>query len=171
MNLFFKKLTTKEVNQIHQIVITALKEDMPYSQEIIDAYIDLFTEKYFHEFIKKKGNVILGAIVESNLAGLISLQGDIGGVSYVERIAVKKEFRKKGIGTKLLTEAEKWLLANNFHYLFLHTYSQKNIVYYKNHGFGLVGMQRKAWFGANEYLLEKILRDKPFAEIFKKSIK
>jgi hypothetical protein len=31
-----------------------------------------------------------------------------------------------------------------------------------------VGLQKKSWFGENEYMMQKILRDRPFDEMFKK---
>lgn len=52
--------------------------------------------------------------------------------------------------------------------MYLYTESQKNIRFYKNRGFEFVGTMRKAWFGADEHKMQKVLRDKPFEEIFEK---
>lgn len=70
-------------------------------------------------------------------------------------MAVKKNFRGEGIGTKLIEELDKWALANKFHYIYLNTETDKNIEFYKKRGFRYVGIQKNSWFGEDEHILEK----------------
>jgi ribosomal protein S18 acetylase RimI-like enzyme len=79
---------------------------------------------------------------------------------------VKKEYRNNGIGTALLKETEHWALNNLYHYLWLFTESNKNIDFYKHKGFTYVGVHKGAYFGANEHMLSKQLRNEPFPEVF-----
>lgn len=152
----------KDVEKAAKIVDTALCEDFPYKKETIQAYQkDIFNEKYTNE------NIIIGAFKENELVGLIALKPDFGGVVFIDWLVVEKSHRGKGLGLLLLEETEKWALENKFHYLYLCTETEKNKEFYTKRGFRYVGTHYKSWFGENEHIFEKILKEKPFNEVFK----
>lgn len=157
----------KDIDKAAEIVSTALQEDFPtYKKETILAYRrGLFSKKGFRKFFKNKENIMLGAY-DGNLIGFIGLKTEYGGVIFIDWLAVKKGFRGKGIGGTLLQHAEKWALANKFHYLYLFTETAKNMEFYKKRGFTYVGTHSKSWFGEDEHVLAKVLRSQPFKEIF-----
>ena len=117
--------------------------------------------------IEKETDAVLGIKKDGQLVGIITLKGDYGGVLYIDFLGVAKSFRQKGLGKILLAAAEKWSLAHKYHYLWLNTESQKNIDYYRRRGFEYVGVHRKSWFGADEHIMGKLLREKPFPEAFR----
>jgi len=172
MNFAIIKLTFKQLPQLIKIINTALKEDFPeYPVRVSSIYQKhIFNKNYFRKFIKKKENIIFGAFVNKQLVGFLTIESDWGGVAYIDWLAVKKEFRNQGIGKSLLKTAENWCLKNYFHVVYLFTENNKNINFYQRRGFKYVGVHRNFWFGADEHLLQKILRDKPFEEMFKKYI-
>lgn len=53
----------------------------------------------------------------------------------IDVLAISKKYRKKGDGTKLLLEAEKYAKKNNCKYLFLYTTSYQGVSYYPRFGF------------------------------------
>lgn len=172
MNYSIHKPTLNELSEIVGIVKTSLKEDFPmYDIKIQTAYGKIFGKKFFRKLLTEKGNTVLGAYVNNDLVGILGIKGDFGGAAFVEWFIVKKEFRNQGIGKTLLKACEKWVFDNKYHFLYLFTESHKNIKFYKRRGFEYVGKYRKSWFGADEHVMQKLLREKPFEEIFEKYLR
>ncbi len=165
-----RKLTKKDLPKFLELFNEVLTEDFPeYRPRVTRIYVEhLFNEKFFKRFIKKKRNCVLRAYSKNELIGALTIYGHSGGVAEFEWLLVDKQYRKKGLGTKLLSEGEKWAIKHKFHYLFFHTESQKNVEFYRKRGYEHIGLQKKAWFGIDEHLLQKILREEPFEEIFQK---
>lgn len=155
MNCTVKKLSLDQVDDVVEIVSKCLKEDFPYKKETILAYLKIFNKEFFSNIIKNKKSAVFGAYPKKELVGVIVVKADFGGVAYVEWLAVKKNFRGEGIGTKLIEELDKWALVNKFHYIYLNTETDQNINFYEKRGFRYVGIQKNSWFGEDEHLLEK----------------
>ncbi len=166
MKCTIKNIKSTELNRVVTIVKQSLKEDFPeYQLRTIPAYQNIFNRKYFKELLKKKSN-ILGAYVRKNLVGFIAVRGEYGGVVYCDWFVVMKKFRRQGIGNRLLKAGELWSIKHNYHCIYLHTESRKNIEYYRRHGFRYVGVLNNCWFGEREHILQKILLQKPNEQIF-----
>lgn len=170
MKFKIRKLKLNETAQVYNLVNTALKKDFKmWPKKVNDVYRkQIYNEKHFRKFFTKKKNPIFGIYDNELLMGIIAIKSEYGGVAYIDWLVVHKRYRKLGLGTKLLKVAEKWLIKNKFHYVYFHTNSQKNIEFYKKRGFELLGSQKKSWYGVDVYLMQKVLRGKPFEEIFKK---
>ncbi len=161
-------LDTKDVFEVSFLAAKILREDFPeYSPKVANIYgKKYFSEKRLRDLLKHKTNHIYGVKDNNKLIAFIILKGDYGGVLYLDLLAVKKEYRGLGIGKKLLNVSEKWALKHKHHYLWLFTESSKNIDFYKHNGFIYVGFHKGSWFGADEYILGKQLRNEPFLEVF-----
>ena len=65
------------------------------------------SENNYASMIQKDPSSVLVALVDNNIVGIIIIDFHGNELSFLYRLAVKKEYRKRGIGTKLLEEAEK----------------------------------------------------------------
>src|SRR3989338_1976215 len=145
MKIKIKKLKQKDLPQFLSLFQTVLSEDFPeYQPKVSKIYQEhIFNQKYFKKFIKKKTNCILGAFDGKKIIGFLVMYGHSGGVVEFNWLAVNKNYRKKGIGTKLIAEGEKWSLKNKFHYVFFHTENMEYVEFYKRKGYEHLGLQKK----------------------------
>lgn len=170
MDYRIEQLSLDSLTSITDIINRVLQDDFPeYPKRVSDIYRKhIYNKKYYRKLIKNKDNVVFGVIINQQVVGIIAIKADYGGVAYIDWLAVKKEHRNKGLGSILLKQVEKWALNNYFHFLYLFTETKKNMDYYKKRGFNYMGCYRKSYFGADEHVFQKILKDKPFEEMFKK---
>ena len=123
---------------------------------------DLIREALF-EFNREKvgddGHTPLN-IVEYDADGNI-IGGIIGGTywgwMYVDILWVHEDHRGKGIGTKLLTEAETEAKARGCHHVHLDTMSWQAPDFYKKQGYSILGIIYDIPDGYKKYLLMKAL--------------
>ncbi len=94
----------------------------------------------------ESGNVIAGI-----------LGGTYWGWLYVDILWVHENHRKRGIGSKLLTEAENEAKARGCHHVHLDTMSWQAPEFYKKHGYTVVGILPDIPKGNQKYLLMKEL--------------
>lgn len=162
-------LSAKDVPELFSLSSKILKEDFPaYSPKTANIYATkYFSEKRLRDMLKHRINHVYGVRDDKKkLVACMTLKGEFGGVVFIDLLAVKKEYRGFGIATKLLATAGQWALAHKHHYLWLFTESDKNIDFYKHNGFSYVGLHKGSWFGADEHILSKRLRNEPFPEVF-----
>lgn len=169
MKFSVRKLVKKDLLRVVEMLNIALDNDFGhYQKRTVVAYKKLSDIKYYTKVLQRKSAITLGAFEKNKLIGFISLENKDGGVGFVEWFIVDKVYRGKGIGTALMNRLEKEALRKYYHYLYLYTETRKNIEFYKKRGFAYVGLQKKSWFGEDEHMMQKILRDRPFDEIYKK---
>ena len=89
------------------------------------------------------------------IAGIIG--GTYWGWMYVDILWVQESYRKKGIGTKLLLEAEKEAARRGCHHVHLDTMSWQAPDFYKKHGYEVIGILPDIPSGNKKYLLMKPL--------------
>lgn len=168
-----RRLSFDKIKGVAQIVAKVLEDDFPeYEPRVSLIYRKhIFNTKYFFKLHRKKSNIIFGAFAKNELVGIIVVIGDFGGVAFIDWLAVKKQYRYLGIAKALLKATENWLLEHYYHNMYLYTESKKNIEYYKRRGFEYVGVRKNSWFGADEHLLQKNFRGKPFEEMFEKYVR
>ena len=93
---------------------------------------------------------------DGNLIGGI-LGGTYWGWMYVDILWVREDHRGKGIGSKLLTEAEKEAKTRGCHHVHLDTMSWQAPDFYKKHGYSVIGILPDIPKGNQKYLLMKEL--------------
>ena len=89
------------------------------------------------------------------IAGILG--GTYWGWMYVDILWVHESYRKQGIGTKLLSEAEKEAVSRGCHHVHLDTMSWQAPEFYKKHGYEVVGILPDIPSGNQKYLLIKVL--------------
>ena len=93
---------------------------------------------------------------DGNLIGGI-LGGTYWGWMYVDILWVREDHRKKGIGSKLLSAAEKEAKSRGCHHVHLDTMSWQAPEFYKKHGYTVIGILPDIPSGNQKYLLMKEL--------------
>ena len=94
----------------------------------------------------KEGNVIGGII-----------GGTYWGWMHIDVLWVHEDFRKKGIGSKLLVEAENEAIRSGCHHVHLDTMSWQAPEFYLNHGYKVIGILPDIPDGNKKYMLQKSL--------------
>ena len=89
------------------------------------------------------------------IAGILG--GTYWGWMYVDILWVHESHRGKGIGTKLLLEAEKEAVRRGCHHVHLDTMSWQAPEFYKKHGYEVIGILPDIPSGNQKYLLMKAL--------------
>ena len=92
-----------------------------------------------------------------NIIGGI-LGGTYWGWMYVDILWVHENHRYKGIGSKLLLEAEKEAVHRGCHHVHLDTMSWQAPEFYQKHGYEVIGILPDIPNGNQKYLLMKALR-------------
>ena len=93
---------------------------------------------------------------DGNIIGGI-LGGTYWGWMYVDILWVHEDHRGKGIGSKLLTEAETEAKARGCHHVHLDTMSWQAPKFYEKHGYSVIGILPDIPKGNQKYLLMKAL--------------
>ena len=122
-------------------------------------YIREVLEQYNNESVGEDGHTPLN-IVEYDENGNI-IGGIIGGTCwgwmYVDILWVHENHRHKGIGSKLLIEAEKESIRRGCHHVHLDTMSWQAPEFYKKLGYEIIGILPDIPNGNQKYLLMKAL--------------
>ena len=115
--------------------------------------------KFNNERVGDDGHMPLN-IVEYDADGNV-IGGIIGGTywgwMYVDILWVHEDHRGKGIGSKLLTEAETEAARRGCHHVHLDTMSWQAPEFYKKHGYETVGILPDIPKGNQKHLLVKAL--------------
>ena len=93
---------------------------------------------------------------EGNVIGGL-LGGTYWGWMYIDILWVKEEYRRKGIGSKLLVQAEEEAVRRGCHHVHLETMSWQAPKFYAKFGYETVGILPDIPKGNQKYLLTKAL--------------
>ena len=99
-------------------------------------------------------------IVEYDESGSIIggiLGGTYWGWMYVDILWVAEKHRKRGVGTRLLQEAEREAVRRGCHHVHLDTMSWQAPEFYQKHGYAVLGILPDIPSGNQKYLLTKSL--------------
>ena len=83
------------------------------------------------------------------------LGGTYWGWMYVDILWVHENYRNKGIGSRLLREAEQEAVRRGCHHVHLDTMSWQAPEFYKKHGYEVIGILPDIPNGNQKYLLMK----------------
>ena len=85
------------------------------------------------------------------------LGGTYWGWMYVDILWVDEAYRKQGIGSRLLAQAEKEAIRRGCHHVHLDTMSWQAPEFYRKNGYEIVGILPDIPKGNQKYLLQKAL--------------
>ncbi len=154
MKITVRKLTKKDTQALKKILgVTFQKEFTEYTEKTrahiaSSRYIKKAADYYFR----------LGAFVDGKLVGYLLAYKPFGGVLYIAWLAIIGKFQRQGIGSLLLKRTEILALRMGAHNI--HLLSEKrDIPFYRKNGFEAIGLDRKGYFGVNDYHLKKLIQE------------
>ena len=91
----------------------------------------------------------------SIIGGLLG--GTYWGWMYIDILWVREDHRRQGVGSRLLTEAEKEAVRRGCHHVHVDTMSWQAPAFYQKHGYEVIGVLPDIPLGNQKYLLMKTL--------------
>lgn len=155
----FRKATIKDLPEFFKFFSHSVKNQFPhYSQRVRNIFVEKeyslgalkaqFKRRQIDIFLAFYGQKVVGHLVVRDIAG---------GICEGAWLGVSDKHQKQGIATKLLKLWEKEAKKAGMHKLHLWT-DKRNLNFYKNRGFNLVGMIPKNYYGADDYLFYKSIQ-------------
>ena len=92
----------------------------------------------------------------SIIGGLLG--GTYWGWMYIDILWVREDLRRQGVGSRLLTEAEKEAMRRGCHHVHVDTMSWQAPAFYQKHGYEVIGVLPDIPLGNQKYLLMKVLQ-------------
>ena len=93
---------------------------------------------------------------ENIIGGLLG--GTYWGWMYIDILWVREDHRRQGVGSRLLTEAEKEAMRRGCHHVHVDTMSWQAPAFYQKHGYEVIGVLPDIPLGNQKYLLMKALQ-------------
>ena len=94
---------------------------------------------------------------DGNIIGGL-LGGTYWGWMYIDILWVREDHRRQGVGSRLLTEAEKEAMRRGCHHVHVDTMSWQAPAFYQKHGYEVIGVLPDIPRGNQKYLLMKALQ-------------
>ena len=115
--------------------------------------------QFNNESVGEDGHAPLNIVEYDEMGNVIGgiLGGTYWGWMYVDILWVHEKHRRKGIGSKLLCEAEKEAVSRGCHHVQLDTMSWQAPEFYKRFGYEVIGILPDIPNGNQKYLLMKAL--------------
>ena len=131
--------------------ITPTENEIKYIRESLNQY----NNKHVGEDGHTPLNIIEHDEDGNSIGGILG--GTYWGWMYVDILWVHENYRKKGIGSRLLREAEQEAVRRGCHHVHLDTMSWQAPEFYKKHGYEVIGILPDIPNGNQKYLLMKAL--------------
>lgn len=149
-----RELTDGDKPAFDKIFAETVFEEFPeYSEKTRKWFI---AEKYRDQMFT--AGIRFGAFDGNKLVGYLVGPSPHGGVQYIYWLAVVHASQRKGNGKRLLTFVQDWALGQGVHKLQLQT-DERNLPFYQDFGFEIVGLDKKGYFGTDDYLMGKIIAE------------
>ena len=122
-------------------------------------YIREALNRFNNEKVGEDGHTPLNIVEYDENGNTIGgiLGGTYWGWMYVDILWVHESHRHKGIGSKLLRQAEQEAVCRGCHHVHLDTMSWQAPDFYKKHGYEVIGILPDIPKGHEKYLLVKAL--------------
>lgn len=145
----------------------------PEDTELLKRLFTLTVSAEFPEYSEKKkefytsGNYLddiinlpirIGAYVNDLLVGYLLSNNPLGGVCFIQWIAVLPDYQHQGIGKSLLKKVEEIAKDKGAHAVHLEA-DKRNISYYESLGYKTFGHTQHGYFNADEYFMEKLIQE------------
>ena len=140
--MIIKKVSSiEEAKECDKLLTLLIQDEKKYNENTKDDYI---VDNWYSSFIDKDDSQLFIAVNDNEIVGYIYVKiittsdsSDISTEASISGIYVKENFRKQGIGTKLINEAKKWCINKGVSYLKLNVLEGNRIALnlYKKLGF------------------------------------
>ncbi|MDD5626393.1 MAG: GNAT family N-acetyltransferase [Patescibacteria group bacterium] len=155
----FKKATANDFKPFYVFFKQSIHSQFP--QYSIKTQEYFFKKEYdpvsLSARLKNHNIVIYLACANQKVVGYLVVGVYVGGVCLIIWIAVDSKHQGQGIASKLLELCETDLKKKGVHKLHLWT-DQKNVNFYKNRGYKLLGKIAENYYGSDDYFFYKSLQ-------------
>ena len=129
----------------------------PTEQEI--QFVRNALAEFNHHQVGSDGHTPLHIVEHDEQGNVIGgiLGGTYWGWMYVDILWVQENHRRKGIGSKLLCEAEREALSRGCHHVHVDTMSWQAPAFYQKQGYEIIGILPDIPKGNQKYVLMKAL--------------
>lgn len=157
--MMIEKISSEKAKELYEVFSSVLKNGFPeYSPKLRKFFLTKdFPLLIWQRKLEDKEITVFGAIENGEIIGFLVADKLYGGVSYCTWLGVLKEFRGKGIGSKLVLEWESEIKNAGGHKLMLITQEEENRKFYNKLGFLEEGYEEKSWFGLGCWKFGKII--------------
>lgn len=164
MDVEISQITKDEIEEFYNFFKSNYSSFYPwYSKKTIDFWVNgdrgwpVKNIQRQHE----NGTTLLVARAKGQIVGFFIGMRHFGGVAFGSHLAVLKDFRRKGIGKKLILRWEEIAKKQGAHALVLQTIAKKteNVKFYESLGFRVIGLHEKFNFGNDYYILQKNIQE------------
>lgn len=156
--MVIRRLSIQDFRSVFGLFTEAITGQFPeYACDIQESI--LYGKRYWNRDNYKKrlldpGRLILGMFEKNELVGFLDAELPFAGVSLCVWIAVRPEYERQGIGSKLIRRWEKEMLKKHGHLLYLYS-PERNREFYQNNGFSEAGIFKNGWFGLDDIIFTK----------------
>ncbi len=162
MDFVIEELQEDEITPFHNLFAKILKEGFPgYSPNVIDYFLSkIYTPNAFYLWLKDNWKTFLVAKKQSKtkkeIIGFVVIDKPYGGVSFCRWLGVLKNYRKKGIGKKLIKTWINKAKKTDCHKIEVASQpAAKN--FYVKCGLELEGRRKLSYFGINQFIFGKVI--------------
>ena len=142
MNIQIRQANTKDIEKIQKLNKELFIHDSAFDKTLnIDWPLSEKGHEYFRDLISKDGNVCFIAEDETNPVGYVACSTkdtcNTDKWLELENMEIVEEYRKNGIGSKLIDEVKKWAKEKGFQKMYVSAYfgNTNAISFYKKNGF------------------------------------
>ena len=156
-NIKIIKIDEKQAKNFFDLYKAIVKADF---KEWTDEYKKQWLEQeysidYWKELLSENKLPVFVAFDNEEMVGYLAVESIAYGVVYIGWVGVLKEYRKKGIASRLMAEIEKWSKAKKFHKLELETQIKTLLPFFEEQEFVLEGVRRNSWQKLDNYMFGK----------------
>lgn len=158
-NCAIKLAASADIDAFYPLFEKSMKTQF---SEYTDKTIQHFLQKEYprnalKNKIEKKRIFLFLALKNEKVVGYLIGQRVYGGIAFGEWLGVDDVHQRKGVGSALLRAWEQHSIKEGAHKTHIWT-AEKNVDYYKNRGYVLVGKVPDNYFGSDDHFMYKTLR-------------
>ena len=154
-SLMIRKLNSDDLPQFSELFNQMLENDMPDLHVFVDRLKSDYSDTVLLTVINSSRYTIFGAFVEDKLIGFIWGNSVYYGLGFISWIMVNKNYRNRGIASKLMKYYEDYVKSRGGHVVELYCF-QQILDFYIKRGYHKIGMRPKGYFGLRQYILNKL---------------
>lgn len=159
-----RAIKSSETQQLKKVFTETLLEFPEYSKNTLKFFS---SNSYRDRMLSFRMRV--GAFIKTDLVAYILAEPE-GGVSWIYWLAVVKKYQNRGIGTKLLVFFEKLCIKQGIHSIIFYS-DKRNVAFYLNRGYIVIGFDEKSYFGPDAYIMKKLIQKPNEKKFLKKQLK
>lgn len=165
MDATIEVLTVSGLDQFLNLFASVLRTEFPgYTPKVVKFFLEkIYTKNAFYYWLTNTLKTVFVAKSQEELVGFAVIDEPYGGVSFCRWLGILAHYQKKGIGTKLVNEWFKLADTQKCHKVEVAGQLVAK-AFYEKMKLDLEGARKSSYFGIDQYLFGKVLRN-PIEEV------